>query len=87
VPESQLAQLEAVLSEILPVLKDIKAAREWERGATQGERKVVASAAALIKTALLVLVVSAVVLMSLLLLLLFEPGITGTTEGARGVAL
>ena len=30
VPESQLAQLEAVLSEIFPVLKDIKAAREWE---------------------------------------------------------
>ena len=30
VPESRLAQLEAVLSEIFPVLKDIKAAREWE---------------------------------------------------------
>ena len=53
-PESRLAQLEAVLSEIFPVLKDIKAAREWEGGTMRGEREVVASAAAL-KVALLML--------------------------------
>ena len=81
------AQSEVVMSKILPALKGIEAARKWERGAAQGEGEVMVSAAALVKAALLVLVVLAVVSTLLLLLLPFEPPVTGSTGGARGVAL
>ena len=86
VPESQLAQSEVVL-EILPALKDIEAAWEWEQGATQEGGDVMVSSVALVKVALLVLMASAVASVLLLLLLLFEPLITGTAGCVQGVAL
>ena len=78
---------EGVLVGDLVSTRDIETAREWERGAMREGGEVVMLAVALVKAALLVLVVSVVVLMLLPLLLLFEPPITGTMGGARGVAL
>ena len=87
VPESQLMQLKAFLLGLLPVLRDIKEAREWEQGTTWEGGDMMVSSVALVKVALLMLMASAVASVLLLLLLLFEPVITGTAGRAQGVAL
>ena len=84
--QPQPAQSEVVMSKISPALKG-EAERKWERGGTRGEGEVEVSAAALVKVAMLMLVVLAVASTLLLLLLLFEPLVTGSTGGVRGVAL
>jgi hypothetical protein len=89
VPESQLMQLKAFLLGLLPVLRDIKEAREWEQGTIWEGGEVMVSVAPLVKAALLVPMASVVTLMLLLLLLLFKLLIARTMGGfrAQGLAL